>query len=114
MKTKMVLIVMSFILVGTTNLIAQDIKTENFKVYGNCGMCKKTIEGGLSDVEGIISSEWNVETKMMKVKYDESAISLADIKKKIAAVGYDTEKERAEDEVYNKLHGCCQYERPAK
>jgi len=39
---------------------------------------------------------------------------LITIHKKIASVGYDTELETANDEVYNNLHGCCQYERKNK
>ena len=42
-----------------------DHKTETFKVYGNCGMCEKTIEGSLKNVKGIDKADWNKETKMM-------------------------------------------------
>ena len=35
----------------------------------------------------------------------------ADYEKKIAAVGHDTEKYLADDKVYEKLPGCCHYER---
>ncbi len=88
------------------------ISTETFKVYGNCGMCKRKIEGALSDVKGIEYANWDMESKAMTVKYEAGAISLDDIKAKIAAVGYDSDTHRAPDEVYNNLHGCCQYERP--
>ena len=81
-------------------------------MYGNCGMCKATIEGALKDVKGIEKAEWDIEAKMMYVTYDKKLISLDDIKKKIAAVGYDTDKFRASDETYGELPGCCQYERP--
>lgn len=87
-------------------------ETDTFKVYGNCGMCKATIEGALKDVKGIEKAEWDIEAKMMYVTYDKKLISLDDIKKKIAAVGYDTDKFRASDETYGELPGCCQYERP--
>ena len=86
--------------------------TDFFVVYGNCGMCKKRIEGALSDVEGIQSADWDVDTKVITVNYDAEAISLEEIKKKIAAVGHDTDDVRASDDVYNNLPGCCQYERP--
>jgi periplasmic mercuric ion binding protein len=89
-------------------------KTESFKVYGNCEMCKKTIEGVLKKNEGIISKKWDSESKLMTVTYDTTQISLHQIHKKIAAVGYDTDLEKAGDETYNKLHGCCQYDRPKK
>lgn len=89
-------------------------KTETFKVYGNCAMCKKTIEKSLKGVDGVKSAKWDVNKKVITVQYNESAIALIDIHKKIAGVGYDTDLEKANDVVYNKLHGCCQYDRPKK
>lgn len=83
-----------------------------FKVYGNCMMCKKRIEGALADMEGVEEARWDVDSKMMHVAYDEAVVSLMQIKKAIAAVGHDTDEVRAPDEVYNQLPGCCQYERP--
>jgi len=87
-------------------------QTDTIKVYGNCDMCKKRIEGALKDVKGIQSANWNVDTKMLTVSYDESKISLNKIHQKVADVGHDTDKIKAKDEVYNNLMGCCQYERP--
>lgn len=88
------------------------LKTVKFKVYGNCGMCKSKIEKSLKGVKGIAAATWDMESKMMTVTYNPKKIELMDIHKKIAAVGYDTEKVKAEDEVYENLHGCCQYDRP--
>jgi copper chaperone CopZ len=87
-------------------------KTETLKVYGNCGMCEKTIEGSLKNIKGIEKADWNKETKMMEVTFDSEVISLKEIKQKIADVGYDTDEVRATDDTYNGLPGCCQYERP--
>ncbi|MDF2188662.1 heavy-metal-associated domain-containing protein [Paraflavitalea sp. CAU 1676] len=92
------------------SVLAQDSKTETFKVYGNCGMCKKRIEKAAVG-EGIAKADWNVETKIMTITYDPSKTTNAAIQKKIAAVGHDTEKEKASDSVYNKLPGCCLYDR---
>lgn len=94
--------------------IVSDSTTESFKVYGNCGKCKRTIEGSLNDQEGIYSSNWDKETKIIEVNYDSSLISLDEIKMKITSVGYDTEEQRATEEAYKGLSGCCQYERPKK
>lgn len=85
-------------------------KTETFKVSGNCGMCKKRIEKAVA-VSGVDSAAWNVKTKIMTVTFDATKISGDDIQKKIAAVGHDTEKFVAENAVYEKLPGCCLYER---
>lgn len=88
-------------------------KTEKFIVYGNCGMCKKTIENSLKKVEGVSKGDWDNETTEITVIFNPKVITLDAIKQKIADVGYDSDTHRAKDEVYNNLHGCCQYERPS-
>ena len=88
------------------------LKTEKFTVYGNCGMCKKTIESSLDGVKGIKEANWNVDNDKMTVSFNPEVISLEKIKQKIADVGYDSESHRAENEVYDNLHECCKYERP--
>jgi copper chaperone CopZ len=87
--------------------------TAQFKVYGVCGMCKRTIESALSKVAAVQYADWNVGNKMLTVSYDEKAISIDDIKAKVAEAGYDSDTHRATDEAYNNLHGCCKYERPS-
>ena len=89
-------------------------KTETFKVYGNCGMCKENIESALKKKEGVTSKNWSPKTKMLTVTYNPSKITLAQIKEKIANAGYDTDSTKSNDEAYNKLMKCCQYERPKK
>lgn len=85
-------------------------KIDSIKVRGNCTMCKKKIETALK-VPGVTAANWSPETKVLKVSYDSAVISNDQIQQKVAAVGYDTQKFKASDEAYNKLHGCCQYER---
>lgn len=87
-------------------------KTMTFTVYGNCGMCEKTIEGSLKNVDGVSFADWDKETDIMKVVFDPKIITLDAIKQRIADVGYDSDTHRANDETYNNLPGCCQYERP--
>jgi copper chaperone CopZ len=105
---------MTFFLVSCATLSSgEGIKhKETFTVYGNCGMCKKTIEASLEDVSGIYWSDWEIESKQITVKFNPDSISLDDIQQRIADVGYDSDNYRAKDEVYNSLHGCCKYERP--
>jgi copper chaperone CopZ len=85
--------------------------TTEFKVYGECGMCKARIEKSLK-TDGISSAAWDKERKVLKVEYLPAVIKVEAIHKLVANVGHDTEKEKAEDEVYNKLPDCCKYERP--
>ena len=89
----------------------ENLKVENFKVWGNCEMCKKTIESSINTEPTIYSANWNTETKLIKVEYDSVKTNIEEIQKKIAAVGYDTEKVKGSDTAYAQLHACCQYER---
>lgn len=81
-----------------------------FKIWGNCEMCKETIEGSLK-VAGIKTADWNKDTKLMTVAFDSTKITLDQIEKNVAAVGYDTEKYKGDDHAYAGLPECCQYER---
>ena len=97
-----------------SNCSAQTIahsQTETVKIYGNCGMCKKTIEKAALKT-GIAIADWDSKTQIAKITFDTTKTNLDEILKNIAAVGYDSEKFRAPEEVYNNLHGCCQYDRP--
>lgn len=104
-----------FLLATTAN--AQSIKSETIKVWGNCGMCKKTIETAAKDA-GATAAVWDKATKMLAIKYDATQTSAQKIQEKIAAAGYDTRDIRANDEAYKNLEECCQYKRkdatPAK
>lgn len=90
--------------------IVNGVATSTFKVWGNCDMCKETIEGSLK-VEGVSKADWSTETKMIAVSYDTTKITLDQIQKNIALVGYDNEKYKGDDKAYSELPGCCQYDR---
>lgn len=110
MKTKIAGLI-GLLMVITLSVFASS-KTEKFKVYGNCGMCESRIEKAAESVDGVESADWNKETKMIEITYDESITDSDKIQLVIAGVGHDTEDYKAKDEVYNELPGCCQYDRP--
>jgi copper chaperone CopZ len=85
-------------------------KTETFKVWGNCEMCKARIEKAVK-AEGVTSAIWDVKTKMLAVTFEPSKTSLEVLSKKLASVGHDTEKYKADDKAYNALDACCKYAR---
>jgi copper chaperone CopZ len=87
--------------------------TETVKVYGNCGMCKTTIEK-VGSLKNTAKVDWDADTQMATLTYDSKKTNQDAILKRIALSGYDSEKFLAPDDVYNNLHGCCQYERVAK
>lgn len=78
-------------------------------VSGNCDMCKERIEKAATGVEGVLSADWDKAEKKLHLQYDEQKISLRTISKAIAQVGHDTEMDKAENSVYEKLPGCCRY-----
>ncbi len=91
-------------------VMAQKTTTETIPVSGNCGMCKTKIEKAAKEA-GASKADWNAETKTLTVKYKSTSTNAAKIQEGIAAVGYDTRDVKATDEAYDKLHGCCKYER---
>lgn len=112
MKTQSILLSIAFLFVLSQYSFAQSAKKENIKVWGNCGMCKKTIETAATKA-GATSALWDTETKILSVSYNAKKTNAEKIQQAIAAVGYDTRDLTAPEEAYNKLHACCQYDRKA-
>ena len=112
MKKSVLSLVMLF-LVGTVSVFAQN-KTEEFKVYGNCGMCEDRIETAAKSVDGVSSADWNKETGMLAVTFDESKADVHKVHMAVAKVGHDTDMHKADGSVYNELPGCCKYDRPSE
>ena len=109
MKLKLVGLIGLFF-VSTLSLSAQ-AKNVKFKVFGNCGMCEKRIEKAALAVDGVTLADWNKETKMIEVAFESSKTDIHKVHMAIAKAGHDTMMHKAKDETYNKLAGCCQYER---
>lgn len=86
----------------------------SFKVAGNCRMCKTRIEKAAKSVNGVQSAEWDSETKIITVITENGNVEAKEVSDAIVAGGYDTAFKTAQDEAYNKLPGCCKYEREKK
>lgn len=82
-----------------------------FEVNGNCNMCEGRIERAAMSLYGVSSAEWSKKKKRLKVKYLDTEIQEKDIHFAINEAGYDTEKAVAKKAAYDKLPGCCQYDR---
>ena len=92
------------------NIQAQSNKDSSvtIKVFGNCIQCKTRIEAALK-TRGVHSAVWNIDTKLLALKYDPTIISMDKIYQKIVDVGHDTELRKAKDKTYNTLPDCCLY-----
>lgn len=112
---------MKNIIIGTLLMVvsfsaqAQEKKNKNAKfdveVNGNCEMCKKRIEQAAFSVKGVKSAEWHIDDHTLHLIVNEEKCSINDVKKAIAKVGHDTDEVKATNEDYERLHGCCMYER---
>jgi copper chaperone CopZ len=105
---------LSIILVSLLSFITMNAQssstdtTVSFKVYGACGQCKQRIQKALK-VKGVQSAKWDVATQTLITTYSPSTISLDQLHEIVAGVGHDTEKKKADDEVYKALPDCCLY-----
>lgn len=115
MKTSLNKAMIALVLLVATSIQAQinNAKTETVTIYGNCGMCEAKIEKA-GNIKKVAQVDWDQETQMATLTYDATKTNPDEILKKIALVGYDSDKFLAPDDVYSKLHGCCQYDRVAK
>lgn len=110
MKSFFLIVLFSIVGFTACKTVSSSEKTATFKVWGNCEKCKKTIEGACA-IDGIREKDWNVDSKLMTVKFDTIKVSLDQIEQLIAKVGYDNDAYFGDDYAYAKLESCCQYER---
>ena len=80
-----------------------------FGVKGSCDMCKERIEKAAKGVNGVLSAHWDKDTQMIHLQYDPQKTSPKAISKAIAKVGHDTDMDKADKAVYDKLPACCHY-----
>ncbi len=104
------LISLSIVLLFVLTTFAQDKKVTEaeIKVSGNCGMCKKRIEKAVK-IKEVKFAKWDKNSKILKVAYLSSDITIDSLQHRIAEAGHDTEKFKAPKSVYENLPDCCLY-----
>lgn len=115
MKTISKLLLVLTLLLSFTACEAQikNPKTATVKIYGNCNMCKKTIENA-GNISNIAKVNWDVKSKLASLTFDTLQTNSDEILQRIAKSGYDSENHLAPNEAYSKLPDCCQYSRNPK
>jgi Copper chaperone len=111
MKAKVLSLSFLMLFVGLISLSAQTTKTEKFKVYGNCDMCKERIEKAATSVNGVNKANWDDKTKLLVLTYDPAKTSTQKVQVAIAKAGHDSDGAKAPDNAYKALPECCKYER---
>ena len=99
----------------TLSTQAQDKKNKNAKynieVNGNCEQCQKRIQKAAFSVSGVKSADWHIDDHILHLIINEEKCTVLDVKNAIAKVGHDTDEVKSTSEAYNKLPGCCQFDR---
>lgn len=55
----------------------------------HCENCENTIRGALSALDGVFYAAPSHKTNQVKVSFDEQMVDEADIKNRLAEIGYD-------------------------
>jgi len=112
MKLYFTKVILGAFLLFATFVSAQNLSKNQFKVKGNCEMCKERIETTAKKA-GAKSAQYSIDSQTLIIETSEK-VSPEDVLKKVAEAGHDNEKFKAPDETYEKLPGCCHYDRDLK
>jgi copper chaperone CopZ len=81
------------------------------KTTAVCGECKTAIETALMEEKGVKFAQLNSKTKEVKVVYNASKTTPAQLKKAISLAGYDADEVPADPEALKRLKPCCTKEK---
>lgn len=93
--------------VGFSQKTAAKTETVVIQTSAECGECKERIEGALNYTKGVKFAELDLNSRKLTVKFKNDVISLAEIKKQIAALGYTADEVLADPVAFEKLPACC-------
>ena len=65
----------------------KNAKTETVKIYGNCGMCEKTIETA-GNVKKVVKVDWDKDSKLAILTYDSTKTNQDEILKARIQAGH--------------------------
>jgi periplasmic mercuric ion binding protein len=88
--------------------INSNVKEAKIKTTAQCEQCKDRIEKAVKKLDGIVTCDLNVETKLLTVKFDTEKTKIETIYKAVNKVGYDADNTKADQRAYRKLPKCCQ------
>jgi outer membrane receptor protein involved in Fe transport/copper chaperone CopZ len=109
MKLYISRIILGIFLLSAPFIFAQNLSKNQFKVKGNCEMCKERIESTAKKA-GANEARYSVDSQTLTLETDNN-VSTDDILKKVAEAGHDNEKFKSTDANYEALPECCHYER---
>ncbi|MDH6251839.1 outer membrane receptor for ferrienterochelin and colicins [Chryseobacterium sp. H1D6B] len=109
MKLYISKLILGLFLLSAPFISAQNLIKSQFKVKGNCEMCKERIETTAKKA-GAQAARYSIDLQTLTLETTDN-VSADEILKKVAEAGHDNEKYKTSNETYESLPGCCHYER---
>lgn len=107
--------VLMFSLLGAYNTHAQKsaksspiTETVVLMTSAQCDMCKARIEGKLGESKGVRMVALDIRSKKLTVKYNPEKTTVDEIKRAVAALGYDADEAKGDPTAHKNLPTCCQ------
>jgi copper chaperone CopZ len=101
-------VLFAFFLFFMGGISAQKSQTVVFQTSAQCGMCKDRIEGVMNFVPGVKYAELNMKDMSLSIKYNSKKVTPADLRKRVADIGYSADAVKPKEEDVKKLPLCCQ------
>jgi mercuric ion binding protein len=79
----------------------------SIQTSAECGECEIRLEEALNYTKGIVYAELDLTTMKLNVKFKPKQITLAEIKAKIASMGYQADEVPADKVAFDALPACC-------
>ena len=76
-----------------------------------CSMCEKTIETAVKKVDGVSMVNVSAKEGQAHVHFAKAEVKVEELEKAIAAVGYDANDTKRNEEAHAKLPQCCKMEK---
>lgn len=103
---KKLIILIALILMAFSGVKAQIIEAK-IKTSGQCEHCKETIEKNLRFEKGVKKVNFDIESHIVRVKFDQKKTTIQAIQIDITKLGYDADSLPADPIAYENLNACC-------
>lgn len=107
MKKALSIVVIISLLIASTAYAQKSTEEIKIKTSAQCEMCKDRIEKAMAYEKGVVSSDLNLEDKVLTVTFKSGKTTPEKIRKAVNAVGYDADETLAEPKAYSELPACC-------
>ena len=98
---------------SSSSVVVKGDQTRTLVVAGVCEQCKARIESTAMDVACVKKAEWDVKTDTL-VLVGSAKMDIQKVADALSKAGYRSELAKADENGYNKLPACCQYDSGAK